>query len=46
MKAKQLLLSLFALLMVSTVWAYDAEIDGIYYNFSEDEAMVTYKNYE
>ena len=24
--------------------AYDAEIDGIYYNFSGDEAMVTYKN--
>lgn len=24
--------------------AYDAEIDGIYYNFSEDEAMVTYQS--
>lgn len=25
--------------------AYDAEIDGIYYNFSEDEAEVTYSDY-
>lgn len=26
--------------------AYDAEINGIYYNFSGDEATVTYQKYE
>ena len=26
--------------------AYDAEIDGIYYNLSEDEATVTYQKYQ
>jgi len=26
--------------------AYDAEIDGIYYNFSGDEAIVTYQKYQ
>ena len=27
-----------------TALAYDAEIDGIYYNFSEDEAIVTFQD--
>ena len=40
---RNLLLFLVTLLpMVAS--AYDAEVDGIYYNFAGDEAMVTYKN--
>ena len=38
---KQILLFSLALLSV-TASAYDAKIDGIYYNFSETEATVTY----
>ena len=40
---RNLLLLLFALLPM-LVFAYNAEIDGIYYNFSGNEATVTYKN--
>ena len=39
---KHLLLTLFSLIVSTTLLAYDAEIDGIYYNFSGDEAEVTY----
>lgn len=42
---KKLLLSFFALLTATTTWAYDAKIDGIYYNFSGDEAIVTFRDY-
>ena len=27
----------------TTLLAYDAEIDGVYYNFSGDEAIVTFR---
>ncbi len=40
---RNLLLILIALLPV-VANAYDAEIDGIYYNFSGNEAEVTYRN--
>ena len=41
---RDLLAILFFFLIASTpLLAYDAEIDGIYYNFSGDEAEVTYK---
>lgn len=36
------LLTLLSLLMPMVAKAYDAAIDGIYYNFSEDEATVTH----
>ena len=44
MKPKQLLLSLLALFASITANAYDACIDGIYYNFSGNEATVTYRD--
>ena len=44
MKQKLLLLLVALLPMVAN--AYDAEIDGIYYNFSGNEATVTYKEYK
>ena len=40
---KELLLSMLMVMMPLMVNAYDAEIDGIYYNFSGDEAEVTYQ---
>lgn len=40
MKTKFLLLALLAQLCVLSASAYDAEIDGIYYNFSGSEATV------
>ena len=40
---KVILFILLALLPV-VASAYDAEIDGIYYNFSGDAAQVTYKS--
>ena len=38
---------IFALLLLSTLTAsaYDAEVNDIYYNFSDTEAKVTYKDY-
>ena len=42
---RHLLLLLVALLPILAN-AYDAEIDGIYYNFSGDKAVVTYQKYE
>lgn len=39
------LLLLLSILLPLVASAYDAEIDGIYYNFSEDEASVTYRTY-
>lgn len=44
MKTKLFLLMAAVLFACSTAKAYDAEIDGIYYNFYGDEAEVTYKN--
>ena len=44
MKLKTLLFLVLALLTSTTLQAYDAEIDGIYYNFSGNEAEVTYNN--
>ncbi|MBO7068355.1 MAG: leucine-rich repeat domain-containing protein [Bacteroidaceae bacterium] len=44
MKKQFLLLILMLLPIVAS--AYDAKINGIYYNFSEDEAEVTYQKYE
>ena len=44
MKLKHLFLVLLAQLIFSEAFAYDAEIDGIYYTFSETEAAVTYQN--
>ena len=41
---KILLLTLLALLPM-VAGAYNAKIDGIYYNFSGDEATVTYREY-
>ena len=41
---RNILLFLVVLLPV-VASAYDAEINGIYYNFSGDEAMVTYQNF-
>ena len=41
---KRLLPFLMALLPIAAS-AYDAKIDGIYYNFNGDEAEVTYENY-
>lgn len=43
MKQKRLPLFLLILLVSITAKAYDAEIDGIYYNFSGTEATVTYE---
>ena len=36
----------FFMLLPMLANAFDAEIDGIYYNFSGDEATVTYQKYE
>ena len=41
---KILLSTLLSLLMPMLASAYDAEVNGIYYNLSGDEATVTYKN--
>ena len=43
MKTKLFLLMAIVLFACSTAKAYDAEIDGIYYNFNGDEAEVTNK---
>ena len=43
---KRTLLLLIAALLPLLTNAYDAEIDGIYYNFSYDEATVTYLKYD
>ena len=40
---KHLIITLFSLMFCTTLLAYDVEIDGIYYNFSGDEAEVTYQ---
>ena len=40
---KQLLAVVVALLCSVTASAHDFEVDGIYYNISGDEAVVTYK---
>ena len=42
---KLLVLAIMALSSLS-VLAYDAQIEGIYYNFSESEATVTYRDYQ
>ena len=39
-----MLLFVVSCLFSTNAFAYDAEIDGIYYNFNGDEAEVTYKN--
>ena len=41
---KELLLSVLMVMMPLMANAYDAEIDGIYYNFSGSEASVTYRD--
>ena len=41
---KLLLLTLISLLLPMVAEAYDAKIEGIYYNFSGNEAEVTYKD--
>ena len=46
MKTKIFLLALLANLFTLTASAYDAEIDGIYYNFKGTEATVTFQRYE
>lgn len=43
---KTLLFLLLTLLSCTTLCAYTAKIDGIYYNFSEDNAVVTYLYYD
>lgn len=40
---KRKLLLFLALLLPMLASAYDAKINGIYYNFSGDEAEVTYQ---
>ena len=42
---KHLIITLFSLMFCTTLLAYDVEIDGIYYNFSGDEAEVTYQQH-
>lgn len=42
MRHKKYYILLLALLANTTLRAYDAYIDGIYYNFYGDEAEVTY----
>ena len=46
MKLKHFILSLLALLANINAFAYDAEINGIFYNFSGNEAIVTYYDTE
>ena len=41
---KKTLLFILVALLPMVVNAYDAEIDGIYYNFSGNKAIVTYRN--
>ena len=41
---KRTFLLLLSALLPLLASAYDAQIDGIYYNFSGDEATVTYRN--
>ena len=41
---KKTLLFLLTVLLPMLASAYDACVDGIYYNFSGDEAKITYKN--
>ncbi len=36
------LLAVFMSMVTHRVWAYTAKIDGIYYNFSDSKAEVTY----
>ena len=46
---KILLLAVFSLMVgicSANDFAYDAQIDGIYYNFLGDEAIVTYQQYQ
>ena len=43
MKLKLLLFTLFVQIVSFNTFAYDAKIDGIYYNFSGDKATVTYQ---
>ena len=45
MKTKHFLLSMLALLVSVSASAYDAVINGIYYNFSDGKAIVTYRDY-
>ena len=42
---RKILLFLWFLLLPMLANAYDAEIDGIYYNFSGNNATVTYRDY-
>ena len=42
---KRTFLLLLSALLPLLASAYDAEIDGIYYNFSGNEATVTYRDY-
>ena len=42
---RHILLCLCLLAGTTTAFAYDAYIDGIYYNFSGNEATVTYRDY-
>ena len=44
MKAR--FLPIVLLMLPLAVYSYDAKINGIYYNFSGDEAVVTYQTYE
>ena len=46
MRTKHLFLSMLALLGCTTMRAYNAKIDGIYYNFVGDKATVTYQSYK
>ena len=41
---KKLILSFLMMVLPILAFAYDAEINGIYYNFSGDEAGVTYRD--
>ena len=41
-----MLLFVVSCLFSTNAFAYDAEIDGIYYNFNENEATVTYNDYD
>ena len=41
---KYLFFTLFSLMVCTMLRAYDAKIDGIYYNFSGNKATVTYRD--
>lgn len=45
-KFLRFLLSMLICMVTGTVSAYDAQIDGIYYNFSGTEAIVTWQTYK